>query len=790
MLYTYTRAGFEQDVILREQPPDPASLGLNPQNTRLQVLTEFFNPPEPNVTAMSVPTAAGNLEDDSLNFGVMAMVRGKAFLLGTNSPSVDMNKRWLIINGRQFLIEEVPIVAIAQDIDALPPYLTKSTSGTKPVLSKGLVLPPKKVVTFPGKHLMQLVQNARPSWGLVLDYLTINSGQTNYTFQCDTTYYISGTVNLSQTTTVEGGTAVKFTTNATASLNFNGPVNWQAGPYYPAVFTAMDDNSVGDKISGSTGNPTNNYYAATALNFNTGTNLTIAHLRVCNARTAIALNGGTNDVIRDVQLVNCQTGIYATNESFGLYNSLFCNMQTNFSGGSSTGDVEQMTVDSANWLNTGPTLDLTNCLLIAVTNTSGYSGSMIYSNASSAGIFQTVGAGYHYLATNSPYRGVGTSNINVGLTQDLSRMTTWPPAVLTNNFTATTNLTTNALVLRDNSATPDIGYHYDPLDYCWSGLAISNATLELTNGVVIGFYGQYGTYLKANAVIVSQGTPVNHNAFVRYASSQEQPVQWGSVGSFVESFSLVSVQSAWFRFTDMILLAGYHYSDVVPATYEDCQIRAVNIGGQDELINYTNNVLTRCSYSYIEEGGPFPNGLINNLFLNGSISINLSNAGSSWTIENNLFDNVSISFGSVDPGNGYNAYYNTTQMAGSSGHDQAISNLDFQVGPLGNYYYPTNGGNLSQLINKGSGTAGSLGLYHYTVTTNEVVEGTNTVSIGYHYVALDQYGNPLDSNGDGIPDYLEDANGNGIYDSGDLGDWQNLNLNVIITRPRNGSILP
>ncbi|MGB7768984.1 MAG: hypothetical protein WBN22_09060 [Verrucomicrobiia bacterium] len=51
LLYTYTKAGFEQDVVLQQQPPDPVSLGLNPQTTRLQVLTEFFNPPQPTVTA-------------------------------------------------------------------------------------------------------------------------------------------------------------------------------------------------------------------------------------------------------------------------------------------------------------------------------------------------------------------------------------------------------------------------------------------------------------------------------------------------------------------------------------------------------------------------------------------------------------------------------------------------------------------------------------------------------------------------------------------------------------------
>jgi hypothetical protein len=68
-------------------------------------------------------------------------------------------------------------------------------------------------------------------------------------------------------------------------------------------------------------------------------------------------------------------------------------------------------------------------------------------------------------------------------------------------------------------------------------------------------------------------------------------------------------------------------------------------------------------------------------------------------------------------------------------------------------------------------TADQIGLYHFTTQTNQVKEANSIVDIGYHYVAVDAYGNPIDTDGDGIPDYLEDTNGNGVFDSGDLGDW-------------------
>lgn len=93
LVYTYKKGSFEQDVVLRQQPPTPESLGLNSGNTRLQVLTEFFETPLPVITVGLVRTGIGLLEDDSLNFGLMKMGLGKAFMLGTNSLSTVVNKR-------------------------------------------------------------------------------------------------------------------------------------------------------------------------------------------------------------------------------------------------------------------------------------------------------------------------------------------------------------------------------------------------------------------------------------------------------------------------------------------------------------------------------------------------------------------------------------------------------------------------------------------------------------------------------------------------------------------------
>jgi alpha-tubulin suppressor-like RCC1 family protein len=108
-------------------------------------------------------------------------------------------------------------------------------------------------------------------------------------------------------------------------------------------------------------------------------------------------------------------------------------------------------------------------------------------------------------------------------------------------------------------------------------------------------------------------------------------------------------------------------------------------------------------------------------------------------------------------------------------HDVIVTNgYKWQSSWLGSYYLPIN----SPLINHGSTNANLLGLYHFTTQTNQVKETNSIVDIGYHYVATDAYGNPLDTDGDGVPDFLEDANGNGLVDSGET-NW----ALAILTQP-------
>jgi len=145
--------------------------------------------------------------------------------------------------------------------------------------------------------------------------------------------------------------------------------------------------------------------------------------------------------------------------------------------------------------------------------------------------------------------------------------------------------------------------------------------------------------------------------------------------------------------------------------------------------------------------------------------------------------------------------YNAYLTGGEWFTNTAVSNLfvsgfNWQTGALGDCYLPTN----SMLIDRGSVAATNVGLYHFTTQTNQTKEAASQVDIGYHFVAVEGSGIPPDHDGDGLADYFEDSNGNGLYDSGlEPGSWLSADsdnddeidqvFRVQITRPAQGGAL-
>ena len=90
---------------------------------------------------------------------------------------------------------------------------------------------------------------------------------------------------------------------------------------------------------------------------------------------------------------------------------------------------------------------------------------------------------------------------------------------------------------------------------------------------------------------------------------------------------------------------------------------------------------------------------------------------------------------------------------------------------MGTNYYPTSSGHLTNLLAVGWRTGTTAGLFHHTIGTNLTAVGTNFVSIGFHYLRTTTAGVPLDTDGDGIPDWMEDVNGDGSFQAASETDW-------------------
>ncbi|MGI8967249.1 MAG: hypothetical protein ACR2H1_14340 [Limisphaerales bacterium] len=184
----------------------------------------------------------------------------------------------------------------------------------------------------------------------------------------------------------------------------------------------------------------------------------------------------------------------------------------------------------------------------------------------------------------------------------------------------------------------------------------------------------------------------------------------------------------------------------------------------------TNCLIERTSIAQVH-GFPGNEVSIRNCTWHGGyLGISPWNEAIPVSIKDCAFDGTTIETSSYSANIDYdnNAYISgANRIVPNGSNDQLVSTFDWQISRYGSYYLPTT----SALLNAGSRTAAAAGLYHQTILANQTkagLLGSGMVSIGRHYVAVDgtlPTSQPIDTDGDGLFDYLEDINGNGIVDS-------------------------
>lgn len=806
--YTYTKSGFEQDVVLREQLPNPADLGLDPATVQLQILTEFVSLPAAMTNAIRSPSldTAGltnsitNIEtygrDQPLEAGGMQMGYGRAFRLQESNREYGIPVRKSLERfdgGRSILVETIEVDAIEDTLRELPsPDRTSASLAPLPKAKRlaGLRHAPaapaynglpagKAFDPMHAKMLARLDSGFDSRKGYVIDYVTLNSTASSLVLRGDTTYHVTGAVSINGKTTIEGGTVVKFKKSPSGTLNPKGTIECKTSLYAPAIFTAEDDNSIGEWISGSTGQPTGYYGNPWALLIDfVASDLKYIHVR--HAKVALYYNSFTYSPatrnyeghphnLAHSQITHCETAINSFCPVVNVRNTLFySNLEVvDTQSAVVTVNLEHVTVNSATALNANSswiTLNVANSLLVAVTSLGTYNntgGNAVLSSAS--GVFQTLGSAKHYLAPGSPHRNAGVPGISYQLQADFRQMTTFAPTQL-ENIQIASPVTWSTTAPRDVDL-PDRGYHYPVLDYAVTGVDVQGGNLTIGAGVRVGVYfnSYSGIQLGSGSTITSIGKPTDRNVFVKFNYVGEQfdsgsasPV-WSYDGAMINtdspSYSVVPVTN--FRFTDfytvrpadLIFLLNWP-ANSMNLSIRDCEFLNGTVETGRPSVSAVNCLFrgTRALFNF--GGGGYSQTWYNNTMHRGEFRVYYG-GGLSFTIKDNFFNNVDFY---QYPASGdvpiYSANYNGYVLLGGLSSERISPNganditlVDtviapaFSSGPMGDHYLAAS----STLVGAGSRAASSAGLHHYTTSVAQLKEGSeanSTVNVGYHYVAV------------------------------------------------------
>ena len=365
-----------------------------------------------------------------------------------------------------------------------------------------------------------------------------------------------------------------------------------------------------------------------------------------------------------------------------------------------------------------------------------------------------------------------------------------------------------------------MGYEYDPLDYVFGGVT-ANANLTFAAGTAAGWFrvssgwnhAGHGIHLGDSMTATFAGRAEAPAYWVRCSASQEGVNGlWqggygpgGITGWTWPNFSQAPILN--FNFTRFANGGDYNNpfrddSGYLFVNAVNCEFYVPAQGAYVSELNFTNCLFDRVSLwtSWTDSGGASTNcafRMRNCLLHGGNLNLERSSVSTPqafvpWLVTDTALEGTTTNGFSDGAGGSapvtafnYNAFLTSAaRLTPNGANDLVVSSFNWQPSWFGNYYLPTN----SVLIDAGSVTNAALaGFYHFTTQTNQVKELNTPLDIGYHYVATDSNGHPIDTNGDGIPDYVSDANGNGVVNSGEIS-WNaagDLGLKVLITRPRN-----
>lgn len=320
------------------------------------------------------------------------------------------------------------------------------------------------------------------------------------------TYFVSERIELEGDVVFEPGAVIKFSRGGLAGIAIKAGAHpkFDGEPYRPVIFTAMDDDSSGEKIAGSTGIPIASAYAGVALALDlstaTATELRLSNIRIAHARQAFKITGGLL-ALWHTQIRNCDMGIQATGSRLKIRNLLLDDVRSPFwKLSDSRVDAQHLTVAKADRLNDAPErsqLAITRSLVVEVADRSGFTspsceGTLNLSvSAPATNVFVRVDGGLYLPPGSRRLRGGDCrESVDPELAALLPRMTLLPPVVLP------PLISTNQLFvprpIRDSDIeeylvgrVAKIGFHHWPVDYIANGNIVSNAVVSVEEGTVI-----------------------------------------------------------------------------------------------------------------------------------------------------------------------------------------------------------------------------------------------------------------------------------------------------------------